>query len=82
MRVRPPLAVETPFGSKWLRSTWFLRNGSWLKVEDRVGLMGGLNALFGNFILFRLLHRSHLRDHDQFMLGPVMLICNLCWLHV
>ena len=36
MRVKPPLAVETPFGSKWLRSTWFLRNGSWLKVEDRV----------------------------------------------
>ena len=21
---------ETPFGSKRLRSTWFLRNGSWL----------------------------------------------------
>ena len=37
MRVKPPLAVMTPFGSKWLRSTWFLRNGSWLKVEDRVG---------------------------------------------
>ena len=36
MRVKPPLAVVTPFGSKWLRSTWFLRNGSWLKVEDRV----------------------------------------------
>ena len=36
MRVKPPLAVETPFGSKWLRSTWFLKNGSWLKVEDRV----------------------------------------------
>ena len=33
MRVKPPLAVETPFG---LCSTWFLRNGSWLKVEDRV----------------------------------------------
>ena len=26
----------TPIGSKWLRSTWFLKNGSWLKVEDRV----------------------------------------------
>ena len=36
MRVKPPLAVMTPFGSKWLRSTWFLKNGSWLKVEDRV----------------------------------------------
>ena len=36
MRVKPPLAVETPFGSKWFRSTWFLKNGSWLKVEDRV----------------------------------------------
>ena len=36
MRVKPPLAVETPFKSKWLRSTWFLRNGSWLKVEDRI----------------------------------------------
>ena len=35
MRVKPPLAVETPFGSKWL-PTWFLKNGSWLKVEDRV----------------------------------------------
>ena len=36
LRVKPPLAVVTPFRSKWLRSTWFLRNGSWLKVEDRV----------------------------------------------
>ena len=36
MRAKPLLAVETPFGSKWLRSTWFLKNGSWLKVEDRV----------------------------------------------
>ena len=36
MRVKPPLAVMTPIGSKWLRSTWFLKNGSWLKVEDRV----------------------------------------------
>ena len=27
MRVKPPLAVETPFGSKWLRSTWFLKKG-------------------------------------------------------
>ena len=36
MRVKPPLAVVTPFGSKWLRSTWFLKNGSWLKAEDRV----------------------------------------------
>ena len=36
MRVKPPLAVKKPFGSKWLRSTWFLKNGSWLKVEDRV----------------------------------------------
>ena len=36
MRVKPPLAVVTLFGSEWLRSTWFLRNGSWLKVEDRV----------------------------------------------
>ena len=34
MRVKPP--VMTPTGSKWLRSTWFLKNGSWLKVEDRV----------------------------------------------
>ena len=35
--MKPPLAaVETPFGSKRLRSTWFLKNGSWLKVEDRV----------------------------------------------
>ena len=33
------------------------------------GLMGGLNAQFGNFILCRLLHRhrSDLRDHDQSM---------------
>ena len=47
------------------------------------GLMGGLNVQFGNFILCRLLHQrgSDLRDHDQFMLGPVMLICSLCWLH-
>ena len=36
MRAKPPLAVERPFGSKWLRSTRFLKNGSWLKVEDRV----------------------------------------------
>ena len=35
MRVKPPLAVMTPFGSKWLRSTWFLKNGSWLKIEER-----------------------------------------------
>ena len=28
MRVKPPLTVVTPFGSKWLCSTWFLRNGS------------------------------------------------------
>ena len=56
MRVKPPLAVMTPFGSKWLRSTWFLKNGSWLKVEDRVDpgynvceLMVGLNAQFGSF---------------------------------
>ena len=85
MRVKPPLAVVTPFGSKWLRSTWFLRNGSWLKVEDRVdpGLQceridGWVERAVSSY---RLLYRrgSNLHDNDQFMSGPGMLTCSPCW---
>ena len=88
MRVKPPLAVVTPFGSKWLRSTWFLRNGSWLEVRVDLGcsvrgLMDGLNAQFGSFIPYRLLYRrgNDLHDHDQFTSGLGMLTCSPCWPH-
>ena len=36
MRYQPPPTVQCPIGTRWLRSTWFLRGGTWEKVEDRV----------------------------------------------
>ena len=91
MRVKPPLAVMTPFGSKWLRSTWFLKNGSWLKVEDRVdpGLQcvridGWVERAVWQFHPYRSLHRrgNGLHGHDQFTSGPGMLTCSPCWPHL
>ena len=88
MRVQPPLAVETPFRSKWLRSTWFLKNGSWLKVEDRVD--PGLQCERIDGWVERTVWQFHpvpvaapdLRDHDQFTLGPVKQIRRLYWPHL
>ena len=91
MRVKPPLAVMTPFGSKWLRSTWFLKNGSWLKVEDRVD--PGLQCVRIDGWVERAVWQFHpvsvadrrgngLHGHDQFTSGPGMLTCSPRWPHL
>ena len=91
MRVKPPLAAMTPFGSKVASFHLVSEEWSWLKVEDRLiqgynvcELMVGLNAQFGSFIPYRSLHRrgNGLHGHDQFTSGPGMLTCSPCWPHL
>ena len=61
----------------WLRSTWVLRNGQWVQVEDHVDpqLTIGRNVLYSSFIL--LLQQPHQPNPLSHVLSYPLLIYSI-----